>query len=68
MKTCCFAGDKDNYILSGSDDFNLYMWRIPPEDSKYIILLCHILSYLGSNFKALCKNLKYIFEKFSYIQ
>ncbi|XP_060938238.1 DDB1- and CUL4-associated factor 5 [Limanda limanda] len=29
MKSCCFAGDKDQYILSGSDDFNLYMWRIP---------------------------------------
>lgn len=29
MKSCCFAGDQDQYILSGSDDFNLYMWRIP---------------------------------------
>ncbi|XP_074646656.1 DDB1- and CUL4-associated factor 5-like [Tubulanus polymorphus] len=29
MKSCCFAGDKDQYLLSGSDDFNLYMWRIP---------------------------------------
>ncbi|XP_051503311.1 DDB1- and CUL4-associated factor 5-like [Myxocyprinus asiaticus] len=29
MKSCCFAGDRDQYILSGSDDFNLYMWRIP---------------------------------------
>lgn len=29
MKSCCFAGDDDQYILSGSDDFNLYMWRIP---------------------------------------
>ncbi|KAF0043933.1 hypothetical protein F2P81_003091 [Scophthalmus maximus] len=29
MKSCCFAGDKDQYILSGSDDFNLYMWKIP---------------------------------------
>ncbi|XP_043837340.1 LOW QUALITY PROTEIN: DDB1- and CUL4-associated factor 5 [Dromiciops gliroides] len=40
MKSCCFAGDRDSlchfvsfqqYILSGSDDFNLYMWRIPPD-------------------------------------
>ncbi|KAK6304852.1 hypothetical protein J4Q44_G00254380 [Coregonus suidteri] len=31
MKSCCFAGDKDQYILSGSDDFNLYMWRIPKD-------------------------------------
>ncbi|XP_005988421.1 DDB1- and CUL4-associated factor 5 isoform X2 [Latimeria chalumnae] len=31
MKSCCFAGDHDQYILSGSDDFNLYMWRIPSD-------------------------------------
>ncbi|XP_060117125.1 DDB1- and CUL4-associated factor 5 [Heteronotia binoei] len=31
MKSCCFAGDRDQYILSGSDDFHLYMWRIPPD-------------------------------------
>ncbi|KAM4625594.1 DDB1- and CUL4-associated factor 5 [Polymixia lowei] len=31
MKSCCFAGDKDQYILSGSDDFNLYMWKIPTD-------------------------------------
>ncbi|XP_069494692.1 DDB1- and CUL4-associated factor 5 isoform X2 [Ambystoma mexicanum] len=29
MKSCCFAGDRDQYVLSGSDDFNLYMWKIP---------------------------------------
>ncbi|GFY50484.1 DDB1- and CUL4-associated factor 5 [Trichonephila inaurata madagascariensis] len=29
MKSCCFAGDKDQYILSGSDDFKLYVWKIP---------------------------------------
>uniref|UniRef100_T1JJB3 Uncharacterized protein n=1 Tax=Strigamia maritima TaxID=126957 RepID=T1JJB3_STRMM len=33
MKSCCFAGDKDQFILSGSDDFNLYMWKIPDEGS-----------------------------------
>ncbi|XP_041352872.1 DDB1- and CUL4-associated factor 5-like [Gigantopelta aegis] len=31
MKSCSFAGDRDQYILSGSDDFNLYMWKIPEE-------------------------------------
>ncbi|XP_077416234.1 DDB1- and CUL4-associated factor 5 [Vanacampus margaritifer] len=31
MKSCCFAGDCDQYILSGSDDFNLYMWKIPKD-------------------------------------
>ncbi|XP_044263338.1 DDB1- and CUL4-associated factor 5 isoform X2 [Tribolium madens] len=33
MKTCCFAGDGDEYVLSGSDDFNLYMWRMPQNDT-----------------------------------
>lgn len=37
MKTCCFAGDSDEYVLSGSDDFNLYMWRMPTDDSNIII-------------------------------
>ncbi|KAK5648903.1 hypothetical protein RI129_003795 [Pyrocoelia pectoralis] len=35
MKTCCFAGDNDEYILSGSDDFNLYMWRVPKDSSEW---------------------------------
>lgn len=29
MKSCCFAGDRDQYILSGSDDFNLFLWKVP---------------------------------------
>lgn len=28
MKSCCFAGMNDEFVLSGSDDFNLYMWKI----------------------------------------
>ncbi|XP_039249234.2 DDB1- and CUL4-associated factor 5-like [Styela clava] len=31
MKSCCFAGDKDQYIVSGSDDFGVYMWKLPGE-------------------------------------
>ncbi|KAJ9582382.1 hypothetical protein L9F63_003275, partial [Diploptera punctata] len=34
MKSCCFAGDDDQYVLSGSDDFNLYVWRIPQSQNK----------------------------------
>lgn len=34
MKSCTFAGDNDQYILSGSDDFNLYMWKVPENLSK----------------------------------
>ena len=29
MKSCCFGGDDDQFILSGSDDFKLYAWKIP---------------------------------------
>ncbi|XP_033639278.1 DDB1- and CUL4-associated factor 5-like [Asterias rubens] len=29
MKSCTFAGDRDQYVLSGSDDFSLYMWEVP---------------------------------------
>lgn len=32
MKSCTFAGEMDEYVLSGSDDFNLYMWRIGDAD------------------------------------
>lgn len=35
MKTCSFAGDGDEYILSGSDDFNLYMWKIPKDNAEW---------------------------------
>lgn len=35
MKTCSFAGDNDEYILSGSDDFNLYMWGIPEDGDEW---------------------------------
>lgn len=34
MKSCSFAGDRDQYVLSGSDDFNLYMWKIPEDLSQ----------------------------------
>ncbi|XP_039283039.1 DDB1- and CUL4-associated factor 5 [Nilaparvata lugens] len=33
MKSCCFAGRDDEYVLSGSDDFNLYMWKVPETDN-----------------------------------
>lgn len=36
MKSCSFAGPHDEYILSGSDDFNLYMWKIPGNDTHWV--------------------------------
>lgn len=38
MKSCTFAGEGDQFVLSGSDDFNLYMWKIPQDgagDGEY---------------------------------
>ncbi len=29
MKSCCFAGDRDEYAISGSDDHNIYVWKVP---------------------------------------
>ncbi|KAL1430823.1 hypothetical protein MTO96_014688 [Rhipicephalus appendiculatus] len=29
MKSCCFAGQQDEYVMSGSDDFQLYAWKLP---------------------------------------
>lgn len=36
MKSCSFGGENDEYIMSGSDDFNLYVWRVTDADSKLI--------------------------------
>ncbi|XP_020284071.1 DDB1- and CUL4-associated factor 5 isoform X2 [Pseudomyrmex gracilis] len=43
MKSCCFAGENDEYVLSGSDDFNLYMWKIPPPGSKPWVENAHMV-------------------------
>ena len=29
VKACCFMGPNDEYVTSGSDDFNVYVWKIP---------------------------------------
>lgn len=34
MKTCSFAGEDDEYVMSGSDDFNLYVWKVPNDNCK----------------------------------
>ena len=31
MKSCCFGGEDDTLVMSGSDDFNVYAWRVPEE-------------------------------------
>ncbi|CAL1534613.1 unnamed protein product [Lymnaea stagnalis] len=34
LKSCSFAGLHDEYIMSGSDDFCVYLWKIPSELSE----------------------------------
>ncbi|KYM76206.1 DDB1- and CUL4-associated factor 5 [Atta colombica] len=57
MKSCCFAGENDEYKeitiddtyeflcneFVGSDDFNLYMWKIPPPDGKSWVESAHMV-------------------------
>lgn len=43
MKSCYFAGNDDEYILSGSDDFNLYMWKIPTDDQIKWVDSAHMI-------------------------
>lgn len=44
------------YILSGSDDFNLYMWRIPadPEAGEHILNMNLLLMLALLTFCMLC--------------
>lgn len=35
MKSCSFAGASDEFVLSGSDDFNLYVWKVSDADRKW---------------------------------
>lgn len=34
MKSCTSAGENDEFVLSGSDDFNLYVWRVSDVNCK----------------------------------
>ncbi|KAF9415453.1 hypothetical protein HW555_006875, partial [Spodoptera exigua] len=38
MKSCTFAGEGDKFVMSGSDDFNLYMWKIPDDGAGYRVV------------------------------
>lgn len=65
MKSCTFAGEGDQFVLSGSDDFNLYMWKIPEgaSDSEYSPAL--LFKLISAGFLCLffltTKNLIYCF-------
>ncbi|UJR34147.1 hypothetical protein I4U23_021554 [Adineta vaga] len=49
MKSGCFVGDQDQYIASGSDDFNVYIWRIPNDDDDHTTLQIQSTSHLNSD-------------------
>lgn len=34
MKSCTFAGPQDELIVSGSDNFNMFIWRLDGVDCK----------------------------------
>jgi len=36
MKSCSFGGFGDEFAMSGSDDFNVYVWRIPEDGSQWV--------------------------------
>lgn len=42
MKSCTFAGEDDEWVLSGSDDFNLYVWRVSDVDCKHNLLTFYL--------------------------
>uniref|UniRef100_A0A1B6L8U1 Uncharacterized protein n=1 Tax=Graphocephala atropunctata TaxID=36148 RepID=A0A1B6L8U1_9HEMI len=43
MKSCSFAGENDQFVLSGSDDFNLYMWKVPESRSETWVPSAHMI-------------------------
>lgn len=51
MKSCSFAGMNDQYVLSGSDNFDLHLWKIPTPGSDrkatIIIIEFHMLVKVG---------------------
>jgi len=32
MKSCTFAGSGDEFAISGSDDYNIYVWKMPSDN------------------------------------
>lgn len=64
MKSCCFAGDKDQYILSGSDDFNLFLWKVPEaceEKEKFHISEATLVL---SGHRQIVNQVRYNYSKF----
>lgn len=43
MKSGCFGGVGDTFVLAGSDDFNLYAWEIPPDETGTVARASHVL-------------------------
>ena len=39
LKSCCFACDSDQYLISGSDNFSLIVWRILESYLSHIDIL-----------------------------
>lgn len=60
MKSCCFAGPNDEWAVSGSDDHNVYVWRVPDDannvDRAHVVLRGHrsVVNHVRYNDSACC--------------
>lgn len=57
MKSCCFAGENDEFVLSGSDDFNLYMWKVNDADCKIFLFDLFYYFLLNSSLLQVIKRI-----------
>ncbi|XP_057316047.1 DDB1- and CUL4-associated factor 5-like isoform X1 [Hydractinia symbiolongicarpus] len=39
MKTACFAGRKEEYVIAGSDNFDVFIWKISSKENKVHLTL-----------------------------
>lgn len=43
MKSCTFAGPQDELVVSGSDNFNMFIWRMDGVDCELTLIKMHVL-------------------------
>ena len=42
IKSCSFFGPNDECVVSGSDDFNVYVWKIPKNGARSLVWYPHM--------------------------
>ncbi|CAB3380596.1 Hypothetical predicted protein [Cloeon dipterum] len=58
MKSCTFAGPDDDFVLSGSDDFNLYLWKVPYVDTDDFVAVTKAI-YTLSGHRSIVNQVRY---------